>query len=138
MRRLLGMTLLAWVMVAGCGPRAENAFEGGMVGLELVECDAERCGGVCCDGRCVPEEVCESEDLSCGANGFLFEGVCACRAGFSNCDADLSNGCETDGVCACELGEQQTCFDGPSGRSLLGICSPGVRTCLGGTWSECE
>jgi len=52
-----------------------------------VQTDAANCGG--CGNACAAGQVCTAG--ACRATG--------CEAGYSNCDGDPSNGCETAGVC---------------------------------------
>jgi len=90
----------------------------------------------------------------CGQNTFLgsraLESVgCFCEGNFTNCDQDLSNGCERDanlegtcpGISKCTtpattipLGSGQTCIGPASAKALGGIvCTAGQYFCYGNT-----
>jgi len=86
-------------------------------------------GETCVNGICggsttpdnndpVPVDLCEN--VTCEANQYCYNANCLCTSGFSNCDNDLTNGCETYGSCQttdpeclddtdCDTGE--TCKD---------------------------
>lgn len=86
------------------------------------------CGGPCADAANVAETC---------SNGFC--GIGDCDAGFSNCDGDPANGCETMGTCACTPGAMQGCYEGPPGTAGVGLCVAGTQTCLpsGTGWGAC-
>ena len=94
--------------------------------------DANNCGG--CDSPC-PQP----------ANGspLCDGGECAgveCVDGYTNCDGDASNGCETEGECACAAGTMQACYSGDPLTQNVGACADGQQTCneFGTAWSGCE
>src|SRR2546430_14012879 len=57
----------------------------------------------------------------------------------SDCDGDMSNGCESVSKCLCKAGDTQSCYPGPPGTAGKGLCKTGTRGCnAGGTaWGLC-
>ncbi len=122
-------------------------------------CDATHgcaTGETCCDGACVDTR---SNTASCGACGALCaatpqataqcsSGACrvTCNAGFSDCDGDASNGCETatsvdpnncgacGNICPTMTGTTATCSAGACG----GACSFGFGDCDRDRTNGCE
>lgn len=109
------------------------------------------CSGAdgCCNGECVhldgdPENCGECGNVCFYSNGVgqCILGTCAlagCVPGFSDCDLNDGNGCETAGDCLCVTGSVQSCYTGPSGTSGVGACVPGFQECLDAMgWSACQ
>jgi len=120
--------------VIKCDAGWENCDDDASNGCEVdTQTDPEQCGA--CGAPCVvPNAV-------AGCEG----GVCIvglCELGWSDCDADATNGCETDlevdpencGACdaGCALGEQ--CENGVCGV----YCPPGQANCDGLAPNGCE
>ncbi len=55
-----------------------------------------------------------------------------CDEGGCDCDAD-----PTGFGCACDAIEPVVCFDADPALSGVGVCTPGVRSCVEGTWDIC-
>lgn len=49
----------------------------------------------------------------------------------NDCDGTPDEGCE------CVDGETRSCYTGPPGTEGVGICTPGMQTCVAGAWNEC-
>ncbi len=111
-------------------------------------------GESCCGSSCYDLAT---DELNCGicgnnceapANGSALcdNGLCTlgnCKAGFADCDADPSNGCEwnvlQDGACTCVPGQKQPCYQGAPGTQNIGPCKAGTQTCKadGTGWGDC-
>ncbi|MBK8256074.1 MAG: hypothetical protein IPK82_25825 [Polyangiaceae bacterium] len=103
----------------------------------------------CCSGECVHLD---GDSENCGACGNICSypngvgqcilGTCAlagCVPGFSDCDLNEGNGCETAGTCICVPGSVKPCYTGPSGTNGVGACVSGIQECLGSMgWSLCQ
>ena len=75
----------------------------------------------------------------CLANQACVQEMCGCSEGYSDCDGDPNNGCESEGECLCpELGVTETCYDGPADTLGVGACIAGEKTCTATGWSECS
>ncbi|MFO0593451.1 MAG: hypothetical protein U0441_38270 [Polyangiaceae bacterium] len=112
-------------------------------------------GFTCCGGSCFDLATDQNNCGACGDVCISFphalppacvNGQCAptgCEAGWADCDADPSNGCEqnevVDGTCLCAPGEVQPCYLGTPGTEGVGPCHAGTRTCgaSGAGWGEC-
>ena len=98
--------------------------------------DVDNCGA--CGGVCILYP--HSLSPTCLNGQCLFTG---CEAGWDDCDADPSNGCEqnelADGTCLCSSGDVQPCYLGVPGTEGVGPCHAGTRTCdaSGTGWSAC-
>jgi hypothetical protein len=55
---------------------------------------------------------------------------CACNPGY------VGNGI-TCSLAICTDGSTQSCYSGPPGTAGVGACQAGIRTCVGGGWSQC-
>lgn len=145
MRTTAWTTLLVAIAVAGCS-RSHDGPDAGDACCDAGPADAGSDAGVERDAApdapppCVPsEELCNGADDDCDgtideapaeldcsvANGTAAceDGACAvaeCDFGFSDCDADLANGCETEtetdaascGACGRACPEGVACHDG--------------------------
>ncbi|HEY8375086.1 MAG TPA: choice-of-anchor L domain-containing protein [Nannocystis sp.] len=114
--------------------------------------DAHPCseGLACCAGSCVdltsdPEhcgscEPCQAPPHAQAICTMAQCGVGPCEDGWSDCDGDPNNGCETAGSCQCEPGATQPCYSGPPGTEGVGVCKAGTQTCnaQGTGWGACE
>ena len=124
--------------------------------------------GTCAVGTCntghadcngLPADGCEATTLTelnnCGACGNACStslpneeptcagGLCSsvCVAGFSDCDSDPSNGCETNvqgqcGVCACSF--PHAVGECTGGACTFSVCEPGFADCDGNQANGCE
>lgn len=119
----------------------------------IFECTDEKpCDGplACCNGACADLA---NDPMNCGACGAQCQsphanpvctngscGISGCdEAGYSDCDGDPQNGCETLGTCLCVPGELSPCYSGPAGTEGVGACMGGTHQCLNGSmWSACE
>jgi hypothetical protein len=97
----------------------------GCVAGSTQKCSASNMLGNCAEG----EQI-------CGDNGQF--GPCSIQPAASDSCAKPGDDANCDGVpndgCACTQGEEQPC--GPS--TDVGICTYGVTTCQGGSWTACQ
>jgi hypothetical protein len=116
------------VCVPGC-----NANHGCQAG-------AECCDEACVDTKSDPQHCgsCKACPAPAGAHAppACAYGQCgfgACEAGFADCNADPSDGCETDlkgqAQCPCVPGQEVDCYDGAAGTKGVGICKGGKAVC---------
>ncbi|RMH14036.1 MAG: hypothetical protein D6698_13225, partial [Gammaproteobacteria bacterium] len=131
-----------------CSVGTETCFNGSWSGCPLPQ--GESCDGFLdedCDGTV--DEGCECTDGKtevCGSDvGLCQQGTRTCINGsWSDCEGSIGPSPEVcdglydedcDGVvdngCNCTNGETQLC------GSNIGACEFGVRTCIGGSWSDC-
>ncbi|MBR4985894.1 MAG: choice-of-anchor L domain-containing protein [Proteobacteria bacterium] len=117
------------------------------------------CSGFCLNGTCVTEcsgpsaRICAGTcvdiasnnthcggcDNACGPHMECQGAQCACTPGYSDCDGNAYNGCESfTPFCQCTNGETTTCYPGPAGTENVGICRQGIMTCEDGMFSYCE
>ncbi len=107
-------------------------------------------GAYTCCGTCVDLESDASHCGDCGTdcpdldNGVptCNAGECAgvaCNDGFTDCDGNAANGCETEGDCACAAGTVQPCYSGDVATQNVGACADGEQTCneFGTAWGGC-
>mgnify|MGYP002632018335 CR=1 FL=1 len=99
----------------------------------MIDEDLLNACGTCGD---VPEEVCDGDDNDC--DGFTDEdllnacGTCGevpeetCDGQDNNCDGEVDEGCP------CAPDEREAC------GTDVGLCAPGERACVDGTWGPCE
>jgi hypothetical protein len=52
-----------------------------------------------------------------------------CAPGYTDCDGDADNGCETPGSCVCTPGSTIACYNGTAGTENVGTCKGGNKTC---------
>ncbi|MBL8603254.1 MAG: hypothetical protein JNK72_15120 [Myxococcales bacterium] len=127
--------------------------------LCVAGCNPERpCGAglTCCDGACVDTQSNVASCGACGTRCALDNGVAACRNGtcavamctapFGDCDAMLSNGCETNTLtsiahcggcgrgCAARPNTAASCAAGACQYS----CAPGFADCDNDPTNGCE
>jgi hypothetical protein len=104
----------------------------------------------CCNGTCIDTSVdldhcggCDSPcDTAPNVPSTCVGGICGygtCDPSYSDCDGDLSNGCETIGMCLCTPGATQPCYDGAPNTENVGTCIGGIETCNpnGLGWGTC-
>jgi hypothetical protein len=76
-------------------------------------------GKICTNGNCVedtnpqPTDTNLCENVICGLNSNcnLATGNCVCISGYSNCDGNMNNGCETQGSCNTPEEPLNECID---------------------------
>ncbi|MBO4349976.1 MAG: choice-of-anchor L domain-containing protein [Proteobacteria bacterium] len=107
----------------------------------VTTCEGETvkiCGGVCVNyssnashcGRC---------DQACGGNKICINSKCQCEPGYSDCDGNAANGCESPvDKCKCITGETKSCYGWVEELAGVGICKHGVQYCEDGDWGFCE
>ena len=111
-------------------------------------------GFSCCNASCYDLAIdvnnCGSCNHACpgypNATAACVDGLCSlgtCSAAFSDCDKDLTNGCEwnvlQDGPCKCVPATTKACYQGAPGTEAVGPCKAGVQTCnaTGTGWGDC-
>lgn len=101
-----------------CADASKSCCDGGCLDLST---DVENCGscGDACNAYANAASACEAGSCKIGP----------CDAGFTDCDGDANNGCETTGSCVCTPGATQPCYDGPAGTENVGTCVGGTQTC---------
>lgn len=86
--------------------------------------NADNCGG--CDNKCGPNMQCS-------------DALCQCIPGYSDCDGNAVNGCESSvDSCSCTNGETAACYWDDPATENIGICRSGVMFCEDGEFSFCE
>ena len=91
------------------------------------------------DSADASDDIEEEDDCGgCAANQVCNDGVCDCFEGFTDCDREPINGCETLGECPCEYGEERHCYYGPLDTENVGACRSGIEICTGIGWGFCE
>lgn len=96
-----------------------------------------------CAMQCVDlstnSDNCGACNVKCGPNMECSGGGCQCVAGYSDCDGNAVNGCETNtDSCTCINGETAPCYWEDPATENVGICKPGVMVCEDGEFSFCE
>ena len=102
--------------------------------------------GICKGGKGPSQEICNMKDDDCDGmiddvnDGYSVEETqCSCFNGalptIESCDG-IDNDCngkiDDDIDCRCTEGQKLPC------GSNVGICTPGVKECINGKWSECK
>ena len=110
-----------------CGNACENneTCVGGTCQADACPTGFEVCNGACIN-KAIDAENCGTCGNTCGGNAYCADGACQCPKGYSDCDNDMQNGCETASLnCdrACEEGDQVTCGSG--------VCCDNVDACCG-------
>ena len=118
--------------------------------------------GIDCGGACSIAEACNGVDDDC--NGLVDDGlgsttcgVGACQVTVQNCvggalqtctpnapvaeicDGLIDDDCDgvVDNGCNCVDGHTQSCYTASPATLGLGICQPGIQTCVHGQWGAC-
>ena len=95
-------------------------------------CQADACptGFEVCNGACVNKKIdaenCGTCGNTCGGNAYCANGDCQCPRGYSDCDNDMKNGCETKTL-NCDL----VCEDPSKVKCESGACCDNADECCG-------
>lgn len=109
----------------------------------VCQSDCSSNGGKMCAGLCVDttknSDHCGRCNESCGPNQVCMDSKCGCESGYSDCDGNAANGCESEvGTCECTDGEIAECYWGDTNTKNVGICRAGTMICENGIFSFCE
>lgn len=96
-------------------------------------CDGESsriCAGVCVN-IANNELHCGGCNKACAPNMVCGDRQCVCSEGYSDCDGNAANGCETaSSTCECTPGDKRLCYPFASGSPGVGICKNGQQECV--------
>ncbi len=111
--------------------------------------DLARCNEVCIDTQ-TSVHNCGTCGNECAAGQACVGGTCQCAAGYSDCDGNPVNGCESTTQCICKPTDSRKCWRGDenilTGRDEQGVpldakgaCQLGNQTCdpSGLFWGPC-
>ncbi len=96
-----------------------------------------------CEGDCVDISTnsshCGRCNSTCGTNMECSDSRCTCIEGYSDCDGNALNGCESAvDTCECVNGSTASCYWGEEGTEGVGRCRAGTMTCENGSFFYCE